>query len=793
MRISLNWLNDYVNIKKEDVKELAKKITKAGVNVETINKVDLNHLVVGEVLECLNHPNAKRLKVCQVNLGDEVVQIVCGADNVAKEQKVIVAKVGAFLPPDIKIEKVNIRGIESKGMICALYELGIEDKESNYDKGIHVLPSEAKVGSEALIWLGLDDVVYQLDLDPNRNDCLSHLGFAYEVGAVLNKEVKKPLFNLKPISKSIKDWLTLTVATEKCPMYQARIVEDIEIKESPSFIKQRLISVGMRPINNIVDISNYVMLEYGQPLHFFDQAKVGSKIEVRMAKEGESTITIDQKKVSLTSDDLVITDGKQIIAIAGVMGSLNSEINPKTKNILIESALFDPLSVRYTSLRLDLRSEAALRFEKGLNDDYTSQAIDRACYLLAKYAKGKVLSDTLIHNQVVKTSKLARVSRTKINDVLGTNLNNDEIMGIFKRLKFNFTVKGEEFTVTIPKRRMDVSISQDLIEEVGRLYGYDNIVAKPLEGPINKGSYNFKTLFLKDMETRLQALGLNQVLTYTLIGKDDDLDINYQKKEEIKLLKPMTEDKSILRQSLIPSLLKVVDYNYGRGLKDIFIYEISNVYGQKNNQFIEDTKLGIVMMGAYLENTWQKSKITTDFYLIKGIVENILSYLGFTNRYSFKRALLPSLIHPGISAEVLIDNEPLGFIGAIHPSFSKLPIFIGELNLSELLAKKVAKLKFNEVSKYPSITKDLAFLIDDNLEIDKITNLIYKVGGKLLIKIDVFDVYQGNNIASTKKSVAFSLTFNDKTKTLTDEQVNHLLTKIISNVELKLGGQLRSL
>lgn len=793
MRISLNWLNDYVDIKKENPRDMAEKITRAGVNIEKVESSNLSNLVIGYVEEKTSHPDSDHLNVCKVNLGTESVQIVCGAPNVDKGQKVIVAKVGAILPGDFEIKQANIRGVESNGMICALFELGLEDKEANYHKGIHVLGEDAVVGENPLAYLGLDDTVYELDLNPNRNDCLSHLGFAYEAASVLGKKVMMPETRTNPISESIKNVFNLKVETENCTMYQTRIVKNVVLGESPAFIKNRLRSAGMRSINNVVDISNYIMLEYGQPLHFFDKDKVGNEIVVRMANDNETTTTLDGKNRTLIKDDVVITDGREVVAIAGVMGCSNSEVDENTKNILIESAIFNPYNVRYTSIRLDLRSEASLRFEKGLNYEYTTEALDRACYLLEKYASGNVMSDAVIYDVVDKTPKIATVSKKKINDVLGMELSNEDIMTSFAKLDFPVDVNNDVYSVTIPNRRMDVSIREDLIEEVGRLYGYDNIVAKVPNGPIKKGGYNPQTLFRKQISHRMRSLGLNETRTYTLISTEENDLFKYKQNDSIALQLPMSMDKSIVRQTILPSLLKVVDYNLARSIKDINVYEISNVYYKKDNEYIEETKLALAMYGSYVYNNWQNNNVKVDFYVVKGIIENLLEYLGYNNRYTIRKALdLPIQMHPGISAEIVVDNEVVGYFGAIHPSINKLPIFLGEINLSTLYSKKTGDIKYKENPKFPSVTKDMAFIFDKNLETADIIKVIKKIGGRTLENVDVFDVYVGDKIDNDKKSMAFTLTFMDINKTLTDDEVNAVFNNIISEVETKLNAILRN-
>ena len=413
--ISLEWLNDYVDIENIDPKELAVQITKAGVNVEKVITNHIDNLTVGEVIECENHPNSDHLHICKVNVGDKVLQIVCGAPNVRKGLKVIVALEGAILPGNFEIKKGVIRGVESCGMLCALYELGLEEKtEETYNKGICELDSNAKVGEDPLKVLNLDSTLYELDIHKHRNnDCFYHIGFAYEVGAILNKKVKLPSLETNPIEDKIENYFDLKVETNKCPYYLAKMVKDVTIKESPDFIKKRIIDAGMRPINNVVDISNFVMLEYGQPLHFFDKDKLGNKIVVRDACDEEKIVTLDEKERILSNKDIVITDGTKPVAIAGVMGGLNTDIDTNTKNILIESAIFDGVSIRYTSSNLNLKSEASIRYGKGLNYEYTNDAIERACHLLEKYADAKVLTGTVKYDNIDKTPKVVKF---KTND-----------------------------------------------------------------------------------------------------------------------------------------------------------------------------------------------------------------------------------------------------------------------------------------------------------------------------------------------------------------------------------------
>ena len=789
MAISMNWVKEYVNLDDVDLKELATKITNAGVNVEHVQTNDLNNLVIGEVLECEDIPDT-HLHKCLVDVGTDKRQIVCGANNVRTGIKVIVSLPGAILPGGFEIKASTIRGYESNGMICALSELGLEeDTPENHAKGIYELPSDAPVGEDVVKYMALDDTIYELDLNPNRNiDCTNHIGFAYEVASVLGRKVTLPDISTKPIKDSVKKHFSLEVDTPNCTLYNAKMVKDVEIKESPDFIKNRLIAAGMRPINNVVDISNYVMLEFGQPLHFFDKDKLGDKIKVRMAGDNEGIVTLDKKYRELYSEDIVITDGEKPVCIAGVMGGENTEVDENTKDILIESAIFNSYNVRYTSLRLDLRSEASLRYERGLNWEYTNMAIERACHLLEKYANGKVLSDTIVYDNIEKNTKVADVTLDDINTTLGLKMTNKDVKTSLDNLGFDYKEDKGKYTVTIPNRRLDVEPHrQDLIEEIGRLYGYDKIESVLPMIPDKSGKYVGAVAYRKLISKRLKSLGLNECRTYTLVSDEENDLFKYNRGEQIDLLRPMSSDKKTIRQSILPSLLKVYDYNKSRGVKDVMIYEIANTYFNKEQ---EDTKIAVLMKGNYLTNSWSSTNTKVDFYLIKGVLENLLDFLGLKNRYQLQVAELDSM-HPGISAEITLDREPIGFIGRVHPSIAKDDIYVLEISMTKLVDKKIKPIKYKEISKYPSIVKDLAFIINKNVTSGEIVDTIKKTGGKLLTNIEVFDVYTGENVKEDEKSIAYSLTFSDPTRTLNDEEVMQVFNRIIEEVAKKHNAVLR--
>lgn len=786
--ISLNWVKDYVDIENENLKELAVKVTKAGVNVEKIINSHIDNLVIGEVLECIDHPDSDHLHICQVNVGKTTTQIVCGAPNVKAGIKVLVALPGCILPGEFEIKAGKIRGQESNGMICALFELGIEEKtEETYAKGIEVLETDLEPGTDANIYLGTDDTLYELDVHKHRNnDCYYHIGFAYEVASILGKKVTLPEDSHNEIEDNVNNHISLKVETEKCPYYTAKMVTGVEIKESPDFIKKRLISAGMRPINNVVDISNYVMLEYGQPLHFFDKNKLGDNILVRQAKENETIITLDGQKRDLLTSDILITDGDKPVCIAGVMGGENTDVDETTKDILIESAIFDAVSIRYTSSRLDLRSEASIRYGKGLSYEYTDKALQRACYLLEKYANATVLSEIVSHDTLDKTEKIVTFKTKEVSTLLGLELTNKDVETELDRLMFNYKLDKDIFTVTIPRRRLDIDPNvNDIAEEIGRLYGYENLVSTLPSIPTRRGVYVGDVGIRKDISKRLRTLGLNEVKNYTLTSPDMASKFKYENKKQITLPNPMSSDKSIIRTSLLPSLVNNYEYNKARNIKDVNIYEIAKTYDSEYN---EDTKVSILMKGNYLINEWQHTVVKCDFYCLKGIVENLLDYLGFKNRYSFESCEAPEM-HPGICAKILLDRKEIGIIGRIHPSFKKDEVYVAELSMTVLFESTVKPLKFKEASKYPEITKDVAFVIENEVESEVIKTQIKKSGGRLLDSIEVFDIYA--NVEEGKKSIAYKLVFKDQNRTLSDEEVMEVFNKIINEVEAKTGAKLR--
>ena len=783
MKLSTNFLKDYVDID-VDLHTLAEDMTKVGNEYDSAQPlINANGLVIGEVMECTMHPDSDHLHLCKVNVGDKVLQIVCGAPNVRKGLKVIVAMPGAELP-EKTIKKGMIRGQESNGMLCSIAELGLESKflKPEDKDGIHELPSDAPVGEDPIKYMQMDDGVIDFDLTANRGDLLSILGMAYEIGAIYDKKVKDVDLSHGHTDKNVNDDFKLKIDTDNCTMFLAKEVRNVKIKESPTFIKNRLIASGIRPINNVVDISNYVMLELGQPLHFYDYDKLHGMIEVRMAKEGEKLTTLDDIERTLTTDDIVISDGKESIGLAGVMGGLDTEITENTKNVIIEAAIFNSVKVRKTSQKI-VRSEASNRFEKGLDPNRTYMAAERAAKLLEEYADGEILDGTVEYNKEDMSDKKIEITYQKVNDVLGTTIAPKDVLDVFRRLGFTYTEDGKTVKVSVPRRRLDISIKEDLVEEVGRIYGVDNIKSKVPVTPIRMGSYD-KTS--REIRNKMVDLGLNETLSYVLVNEKDAKNYtNDDSIEAIKILTPLTEERTRLRCSIITSLYKIYEYNVAHYNKDVSIFEIGKSFYKKGDTYNEENKIACLMTGEYYYGINNSKKV--DFYIIKGIAEELLDFLGYGGRYSFVvKDNMPEQLHPGQSAMISVNNDIVGLIGKVHPEITKEDVFVMEINLDKLLAKKTGKMKYKEISKYPTVKKDISILVDTDITSNEIAVAIKKSAGSLLLNTEVFDVYTGKGIEEGKKSLAYSLTFGTNDRTLTDEEINKVLEKIIERLS-KIG------
>ncbi|HDF3461445.1 TPA: phenylalanine--tRNA ligase subunit beta [Staphylococcus aureus] len=788
MLISNEWLKEYVTID-DSVSNLAERITRTGIEVDDLIDYtkDIKNLVVGFVKSKEKHPDADKLNVCQVDIGeDEPVQIVCGAPNVDAGQYVIVAKVGGRLPGGIKIKRAKLRGERSEGMICSLQEIGISSNyiPKSFESGIYVF-SEAQVpGTDALQALYLDDQVMEFDLTPNRADALSMIGTAYEVAALYNTKMTKPETTSNELDLSANDELTVTIENEdKVPYYSARVVHDVTIEPSPIWMQARLIKAGIRPINNVVDISNYVLLEYGQPLHMFDQDAIGSQqIVVRQANEGEKMTTLDDTERELLTSDIVITNGQTPIALAGVMGGDFSEVKEQTSNIVIEGAIFDPVSIRHTSRRLNLRSESSSRFEKGIATEFVDEAVDRACYLLQTYANGKVLKDRVSSGELGAFITPIDITDDKINRTIGFDLSQNDIVTIFNQLGFDTEINDDVITVLVPSRRKDITIKEDLIEEVARIYGYDDIPSTlPVFDKVTSGQLTdrqYKTRMVKEV---LEGAGLDQAITYSLVSKEDATAFSMQQRQTIDLLMPMSEAHASLRQSLLPHLIEAASYNVARKNKDVKLFEIGNVFFANGEGELPDQVeyLSGILTGDYVVNQWQGKKETVDFYLAKGVVDRVSEKLNL--EFSYRRADIDGL-HPGRTAEILLENKVVGFIGELHPILAAdndlKRTYVFELNFDALMAVSVGYINYQPIPRFPGMSRDIALEVDQNIPAADLLSTIHAHGGNILKDTLVFDVYQGEHLEKGKKSIAIRLNYLDTEETLTDERVSKVQAEI---------------
>ncbi|RTQ94178.1 phenylalanine--tRNA ligase subunit beta [Lysinibacillus telephonicus] len=801
MLVSLNWLKQYVDIDSLTPEELAEKITRSGIEVDAVidRSQGMTNVVVGYVVSKEKHPDADKLNICQVEVGEgDVRQIICGAPNVAQGQKVIVALPGARLPGGVKIKKAKMRGQESNGMICSLQELGIEGRvvPKVYADGIYVLPEDAVPGSDALELIGLRDIVLELGLTPNRSDALSILGVAYEVAAILSQEVKLPKINYETSSEKAQDYLKLRVEAKENPLYGAKVVKNVKIAESPLWLQHYLMAAGVRPHNNVVDITNYILMEYGQPLHAFDYDSLKTKeIVVRLANEGEKIVTLDDQERTLNSHNLVITNGIEPVAIAGVMGGANSEVTDSTTTVVIEAAYFDGLSVRRTSKELGLRSDSSARFEKGVDPNRVLLAAERAAQMLEELASGEVLDGTVLIDELDKTPARVVVSPDFINTRLGMKISLEEMLSILNRLKFDVEAANGLLIIDVPTRRQDIKIEEDIVEEIARLYGYDEIPMTLPSGGEQVGGltpYQAKRRVVRNL---LEGSGLYQAITYSLTS--DELAQKYALKAEdtTRLLMPMSEDRSTLRQSLIPHLVEAASYNVARKEESVALYEIGSVFlGQTEEKLpYEEEHIALIVTGKWVDNAWLGEKVNADFFVAKGIVEALFEKLGLSERISYEKAVVEGL-HPGQTANILLDGEKVGIIGGLHPverkKYDLKEAFVAELNLQAIITASVEELVYKPVPRFPAMTRDIALELDRSKPAGEIVEIIRKAGTKLLKEVKVFDVYEGDKMTAGKKSVAFSLTYFDPERTLTDEEVVNAHEKVLKALA-EAGAEVR--
>lgn len=805
MKVSYNWLKELVNLNVSG-EDLAKEMSLYSIEVEEdYQMVKATNLVVGHVLEKKPHENSDHLNVCQVNLGDHVDQIVCGAPNVAAGQKVIVAIPGAKLP-GIEIKKSVIRGVESNGMICSLAELGIENKyiPEEFAHGIYVLGDDAIPGTSALEYLGYDDYLIELGLTPNRMDLLSMLGVAKDVNAMYRLGLKELECEFTEIEKETKDEIDVEIQTEDCFSYYARCVEDVVIKDSPAFIKARLIASGVRPINNVVDITNYVLMLFGQPLHAFDKDVLGSKIIVRNAIDGEVTTTLDDIERKLECNDIVITDNKtengRVVCLGGVMGCSNTEVTPNTKNIVLESAVFRPINIRKTSSRLGLRSESSVRFERGVDLNNSLNAVNYACYLLEKYADAKVLKGYVHKGTKHIEDKEFTLDAAYIQNYLGVDISLEEINDILNALSFNSTICDKEVKVLVPNRRLDVTIKEDLVEEIARIYGYHKLnETLPMMNTI--GALTEEQQIRRKIKNLFTNLGMDEVVTYSLVSPKEAKECNIIKNEEqndLALIYPLSEDHSVLRRSLVPSLLNVASYNQARKINDLAFFEVGKRYYYINEDLKPENIKEEMMLTGYLcgkgaGTTWKANLETIDFYYVKGLLNELFSSLKVEVNYkAFEE--VPSELHPYRTAGIYLGNKLIGYFGALHPDYSKQHEvnggYVFEVLLNPIFELTKKQMMYIPISKVPAVERDLALLISKDQPLGEIINAIKATDKKMITKVEIFDIFEDEKIGVDKASVAFRITL-ESNETLTEEIITGKINKILKSLEYRFHITLR--
>ncbi|NPC93668.1 phenylalanine--tRNA ligase subunit beta [Bacillus sp. WMMC1349] len=795
MFVSYKWLEEYVDLDGMNPEILAEKITRSGIEVEGIEYKGegIKGVVIGHVLEREQHPNADKLNKCLVDIGvDEPVQIICGAPNVDKGQKVAVATVGAVLPGNFKIKKAKLRGEASHGMICSLQELGIQGKlvPKEYAEGIFVFPSETETGTNALENLALDDAVLELGLTPNRADAMNMLGVAYEVAAILGRKVKIPEISYQAGNEKAADYISVKIDDKKAnPLYAAKMIKDVKIGPSPLWMQTKLINAGIRPHNNVVDITNFVLLEYGQPLHAFDYHRFGSKeVVVRKAFENETIVTLDEQERTLTPEHLVITNGSIPQAVAGVMGGAESEVREDTTMILLEAAYFNGQTVRKASKDFGLRSESSIRFEKGIDPARVLLAAERAADLISQYAGGVVLEGTVVEDHLAIKENTISLSSEKVTKVLGMSISQEEMVHIFEKLGFSIQTSEVDLIVTVPSRRGDITIEEDLIEEVARLYGYDNIPSTLPELTGFAGGLTSYQAKRRKVRRFLEGAGLSQAITYSLTNDKKATAFSLEKSFKTFLSLPMSEERSVLRQSLLPNLLDSAAYNLARQSDSVAFYEIGSVFYKVEEQTkpVEKEHVAGAVTGLWHKNLWQGEKKLVDFFVMKGLVEGLLEKLGIHEGIEFVQSERKEL-HPGRTANILYNGALVGFIGQLHPFFEKeldLPeTYIFELDLHELFALDVADITYTAIPRYPSVTRDIALVVSKEITSGQLEDVIKKAGGKLLNEVHVFDVYEGEHMEKGKKSVAFSLQYLNPEQTLTEEEVTEIHSQVLKALE----------
>jgi len=798
MRISLNWLKEYVDI---DVgpDELAEVMTMLGMEVESVDRPgdEVQGVVVGKVLEKNPHPDADKLTVCKTDVGGEApLQIICGATNFDVGDKVPTAVVGSVLPGDFKITKRKMRGVESQGMMCSTKELGLGDDHM----GLMVLDEDAPLGVDIREYLGMDDVIIEIEVTPNRGDWAGMIGVARELAAYYDRPMRLPEVTFKTQGTLVSQTASVTIEDpDLCPRYCARTLTNVKVRPSPEWMQNRIIAAGMRPINNIVDITNYVLLETGHPLHAFDHDKMAEgRVVVRRARAGERLKTIDEEERTLAESMLVIADAKDPIAVAGVMGGFDSEVSDATSRVLLESACFEPGSIRKTARQLNMISEASQRFQRGADIEMVPYALDRAAQLMAKHAGGSV-AEGIIDEYPGKHEPVEVTLRyDRCNTFLGTEIPSEEQAGYLKRLGFQIKSNGEACTAGVPTWRPDVTIEPDLIEEVARLYGYNRIGSSLPKVRKTEHVYDPYESAIRFLKERLAGMGLVEMVNYTFIGEDDlqKTSLSDLADEAVRLDNPLSETMAVMRPSLLPGLVKTAALNLRHGAQGVAAYEIGPVYAGNKAEDLPDQqpRLALVMAGQAGNRHWSISDKKSDIFDIKGVIENVLSILNI-EKFGFEAENFGPF-QPGQSAVLTVNGNPVGHLGEVKPDISKAfdtetTLFACELQLTPLLKNWQKAAAFESIPTYPESARDIAVVVDDDLPAGKLLETAERAGGKYLKRAELIDIYRGKPIPAGKKSVAISLAFQAPDRTLTDQDTEKSWKKIVKTFEHNFKAELR--
>ena len=787
MLLPIKWAKEYVDIN-DDIMNICDKVTLTGSHVESIIKLgdNIDNIVVGKIIDIYRHENSNKLWITKVDLGNEIVQIVTAAQNLKQFDYVPVAKVNSTLSDNTKIKEAKLAGEISQGMFCSYKELGYPDSviPKEYKDGVlRIIDENTVLGTDIREVLDLDDTVVEFEITPNRPDCLSIVGMAREIAASFDKKLNPiNVKNLKEIEN--KSLLNININSENCRRYSASIVKNVKIEESDRKIQNYLLNSGIRPVNNIVDLTNFLMLELGQPLHAFDLDKLEGNISIRNAFEGEKVVTLDDVERTLSSKDMLICDDVKPIAIAGVMGLKNSEIDENTKNIFIESAFFTKKTIKSTSKRLGLKSEASIRYEKGLTSEHTMNVLARFLCLLEKNVKCKI--DSIFDvNKEETTSKLIEFDTNLVKRLLGVEIKNSDIITYLDLLEIKTEVKGDVIICTIPYFRTDLVIQEDIVEEIGRLYGFCNLNPTPILAPNTIGRKSKKRILEDKIKNILLNLGLYEITTYSFIGGSIIKKSKMNTQNTVKILNPLGEELSIMRKSLIPNIIEVLSKNLNYKNEDLLVYELGNTFHTVENYEVplEKKRLVISSYGKY------------DFYYIKDVIINLFNVLNIKNIEFIKNNCI-DYFHPGVCADILANGEKVGEIGQISydvcKNFSiKKNIFVCEIDI-EKIRDKVSLIKIYEpIIKYPAVKRDLAIIVDKDIDSGRIEKIFKNNSNNLLKNIELFDIYTGNQINKGKKSMAYKLTFQSKEKTLVDEDINSLIDNMLFDLKEQLGAYLR--